>query len=169
MLELLLTRNDDAALFREEIKRNLRFLVLDELHTYSGKQGADVAFLIRRLKQKTETKGKLICIGTSATMANDIEGSGSADAVAGFATRIFGEVFHGSNVVVEEEDKTIEFKGDTISPALTIVESTFELFDSENVSTVLPLFQAVMGYPYVGKMDNPFSGRELKKSKVSVF
>jgi hypothetical protein len=36
MLELLLTRNDDAALFREEIKHNLRFLVLDELHTYSG-------------------------------------------------------------------------------------------------------------------------------------
>jgi ATP-dependent helicase YprA (DUF1998 family) len=56
MLELLLTRNDDAPLFREELKRNLRFLVLDELHTYSGKQGADVAFLIRRLKQKTETK-----------------------------------------------------------------------------------------------------------------
>jgi ATP-dependent helicase YprA (DUF1998 family) len=104
MLELLLTRNDDAALFREEIKRNLRFLVLDELHTYSGKQGADVAFLIRRLKQKTETKGKLICIGTSATMANDLDGAGSADAVAGFATRIFGEDFSAASVVVEEED-----------------------------------------------------------------
>jgi ATP-dependent helicase YprA (DUF1998 family) len=118
MLELLLTRNDDAALFREEIKRNLRFLVLDELHTYSGKQGADVAFLIRRLKQKTETKGKLLCIGTSATMANDLDGAGSADAVAGFATRIFGEDFSAANVVVEEEDKTIEFNGNTISPTI---------------------------------------------------
>ncbi|MEI6137957.1 MAG: DEAD/DEAH box helicase [Mariniphaga sp.] len=169
MLELLLTRNDDAALFREEIKRNLRFLVLDELHTYSGKQGADVAFLIRRLKQKTETKGKLLCIGTSATMANDIDGTGSADAVAGFATRIFGEEFSGSNVVVEEEDKTIEFNGEVIATAFTLTEKDFEFFDSENISTVLPLFQAVMGYPYAGKMDNRSLGEELKKSKILGF
>ncbi len=169
MLELLLTRNDDAALFREEIKRNLRFLVLDELHTYSGKQGADVAFLIRRLKQKTETKGKLLCIGTSATMANDLAGAGSADAVAGFAKRIFGEEFSGTNVVVEEEDKTIEFNGDVISPAISITENDFDLFDSENVATVLPLFQAIMGYAYAGDMDNLSLGEELKKSKILSF
>ena len=169
MLELLLTRNDDAALFREEIKRNLRFLVLDELHTYSGKQGADVAFLIRRLKQKTETKGKLICIGTSATMANDIYGAGSTDVVAGFATRIFGETFLSINVVLEEEDKTIEFNGNTISPSVAITEKDFDLFESENVSTALPLFQAIMGYPYTGKINSLSLGEELKKSKVLSF
>ena len=169
MLELLLTRNDDAALFREEIKRNLRFLVLDELHTYSGKQGADVAFLIRRLKQKTETKGKLLCIGTSATMANDLDGAGSADAVAGFATRIFGEEFSAANVVVEEEDKTIEFNGDTISPSISVSEKDFELFDSENVASALPLFEPLMGYRYTGKMDNLSLGEELKKSKILSF
>ena len=169
MLELLLTRNDDAALFREEIKRNLRFLVLDELHTYSGKQGADVAFLIRRLKQKTETKGKLICIGTSATMANDVSGTDSSVAVAGFASRIFGEEFLPSNVVVEEEDKTIEFNGDKISTSITISEKDFELFDSENVETVLPLFEPLMGYAYNGKTDNLSLGEELKKSKILSF
>ena len=169
MLELLLTRNDDAALFREEIKRNLRFLVLDELHTYSGKQGADVAFLIRRLKQKTETKGKLICIGTSATMTNDSEGTGSTDAVAGFATRIFGEKFSSANVVVEEEDKTIEFIGDTISTSINITKNDFDLFDSENILTVLPLFEKLMGYPYVEKNDNLSLGEALKKSKVLSF
>lgn len=169
MLELLLTRNDDAALFREEIKRNLRFLVLDELHTYSGKQGADVAFLIRRLKQKTETKGKLLCIGTSATMANDIDGAGSAEAVAGFASRIFGENFLGANVVVEEEDKTIEFNGDVIAASVTITEKAFDLFDSDNISTSLPLFEAVMGYSYTGKMDSLSLGEELKKSKIISF
>ena len=169
MLELLLTRNDDAALFREEIKRNLRFLVLDELHTYSGKQGADVAFLIRRLKQKTETKGKLLCIGTSATMANDFDGSGSADAVAGFASRIFGEDFSAFNVVVEEEDKTIEFNGDKISPSISITENEFELFESENITTALPFFEPIMGYPYTGKMDNLSLGNELKQSKILSF
>ena len=169
MLELLLTRNDDAALFREEIKRNLRFLVLDELHTYSGKQGADVAFLIRRLKQKTETKGKLICIGTSATMANDMDGGGSADAVAGFAARIFGEEFTASNVVIEEEDKTIEFAGTTISPTITITEKDFELFDSEDVATALPLFEPIMGYQYKGELTNLSLGEELKKSRILSF
>jgi superfamily II DNA/RNA helicase len=169
MLELLLTRNDDSALFREDVKRNLRFLVLDELHTYSGKQGADVAFLIRRLKQKTETKGKLLCIGTSATMANDVDGAASADAAAGFASRIFGEEFLGANVVVEEEDKTIEFTGDIIAPIVSIKERDFESFDSENVSTALPLFQALMGYAYTGEMDNLSLGEDLKKSKALGF
>ena len=169
MLELLLTRNDDAALFSEQIKRNLRFLVLDELHTYSGKQGADVAFLIRRLKQKTETKGKLICIGTSATMANDLEGSGSSEAVAGFASRIFGEDFSPSNVVVEEEDKTIEFNGNEMSSTITIKEQDFDLFNSEDISSVIPLFEPIMGYPYTGNMDNIHLGEVLKKSKILSF
>lgn len=169
MLELLLTRNDDAALFREEIKRNLKFLVLDELHTYSGKQGADVAFLIRRLKQKTDTKGKLICIGTSATMANDLEGAASSDAVAGFATRIFGEIFSASNVVVEEEDKSIEFSGTIISPSVTISEEDFKQFDSENVATAIPLFKPIMGYAYQGNVNNLSLGEALKQSKVLSF
>jgi superfamily II DNA/RNA helicase len=169
MLELLLTRNDDAVLFREELKRNLHFLVLDELHTYSGKQGADVAFLIRRLKQKTDTTGKLICIGTSATMANDLDGAGSSEAVAGFASRIFGEEFLAKNVVVEEEDKTIEFDGDKIAPTLTLTENDFIDFDSENITTAFPLFERVMGYAYKGESTSLALGEELKNSKLLSF
>jgi len=53
MLELLLTRFDDRRLFATP--GVLRFLVLDEVHTYTGRRGADVAALIRRLKQHTHT------------------------------------------------------------------------------------------------------------------
>jgi ribosomal protein S27E len=169
MLELLLTRNDDAALFRDEIKRNLQFLVLDELHTYSGKQGADVAFLIRRLKQKTETKGKLICIGTSATMVSELSGNGSAEAVAGFASRIFGEEFLPANVVIEEEDKSIEFNGRVISPDITITEETLDAFDSEDLETAYPLFEALMGYVWNGEKSRLAFGHELKQSLVISF
>ena len=49
--------------------RGLRFLVLDELHTYRGRQGADVALLVRRVREALADN--LICIGTSATMATD--------------------------------------------------------------------------------------------------
>ena len=104
-LELLLTRLEDKPLFREEFKENLRFLVLDELHTYSGKQGADVAFLVRRLKQRTNTIGKLICIGTSATMVSDKSDDKSSNAISNFAAKMFGEDFKAENVVVETEDK----------------------------------------------------------------
>ncbi len=37
---------------RDAIYGNLRFLVFDELHTYRGRQGADVAMLIRRIRAK---------------------------------------------------------------------------------------------------------------------
>ena len=53
MLELLLTRFRGRKLFATPDV--LRFLVLDEVHTYTGKRGADVAALIRRLKQHTAT------------------------------------------------------------------------------------------------------------------
>ena len=63
MLELLLTRGEDRDLMRSA--RGLRFLVLDKLHTYRGRQGADVALLIRRCR--LAVGGDMICVGTSAT------------------------------------------------------------------------------------------------------
>jgi DEAD/DEAH box helicase domain-containing protein len=42
---------------------------MDELHTYDGAQGADVACLIRRLKKRLDiSKGELCVVGTSATL-----------------------------------------------------------------------------------------------------
>ena len=70
MLELLMTRQDDLdrAVIANAV--GLDFLVLDELHTYRGRQGADVAMLVRRVKDRLVTSRKLMCIGTSATMSN---------------------------------------------------------------------------------------------------
>ena len=48
--------------------KSLRFIVLDELHTYRGRQGADVAMLIRRVRETFHAE-RLQCVGTSATMA----------------------------------------------------------------------------------------------------
>jgi hypothetical protein len=112
MLELLLTRFDDRRLFATT--GVLRFLVLDEVHTYTGKRGADVAALLRRLKQHvnprsgaergTGTIGRLRCIATSATVQSEAgpEGEGNAAAtVASFVARLFGEPFDASGVVTE--------------------------------------------------------------------
>lgn len=46
MLDLLLQREEDAPLWREA---DIRYVVVDEFHTYDGAQGTDVAMLLRRL------------------------------------------------------------------------------------------------------------------------
>ncbi len=98
MLELLLTRFEDRTLFRAP--GVLRFLVLDEVHTYTGKRGADVAALIRRLKQHTDTVGALRCIATSATVESAGKES-ATEAVANFAQELFGEPFAAQDVITE--------------------------------------------------------------------
>ena len=67
MLELLLTRVRERSI-RDAIYEHLRFLVFDELHTYRGRQGADVAMLIRRIHARCSHD--VLCIGTSATMVS---------------------------------------------------------------------------------------------------
>ncbi|WP_281984255.1 DEAD/DEAH box helicase, partial [Azonexus hydrophilus] len=51
MLELMLVRPEEHR-FVDRASTGLQFLVIDELHTYRGRQGADVALLIRRLRQR---------------------------------------------------------------------------------------------------------------------
>lgn len=167
-LELLLTRLEDKPLFKEDFKENLRFLVLDELHTYSGKQGADVAFLVRRLKQRTNTIGKLICIGTSATMISDKSDENSSQAIADFASKVFGEEFKPENVVTETEDKSLEFNGSKISSTFAIQESDVDKLDHEKPETAVPLFRALMGEEFTGS-SNLDLGKALKDSLLLGF
>ena len=80
----------------------LRFLVFDELHTYRGRQGADVAMLVRRLKERCAADD-LVHIGTSATMISRPQATAEErrQAVADFATRFFGHPF-GPDQIIEE-------------------------------------------------------------------
>jgi DEAD/DEAH box helicase domain-containing protein len=87
MLDYLLLRPQDARLWRFNspttdggFHQPLKFLVLDELHTYDGAQGADVACLIRRLKQRLGIAQRELCmVGTSATLdSQDASSRGEA-------------------------------------------------------------------------------------------
>ncbi|MEP7161075.1 MAG: DEAD/DEAH box helicase [Dermatophilaceae bacterium] len=88
MLELVLTRPDERARLIRAAK-GLRFLVLDELHTYRGRQGADVALLVRRLRNACDSDN-LQVVGTSATMSSGGTIANQKSAVADVATRLFG-------------------------------------------------------------------------------
>jgi len=101
MAELLLVRPEDQR-FLDRAGGGLRFLVFDELHTYRGRQGADAAMLVRRLKERCAGVD-LVHIGTSATMISRPNASAAErrQSVADFATRFFGHPF-GPEQVIEE-------------------------------------------------------------------
>ena len=98
MLELVLMRHDDRPIVNN--CEGLEFLVLDELHTYRGRQGADVAMLVRRLRSQLKAD-KLICIGTSATMSSGDSRAKQNGQVARFASTMFGTTV-GANQVIGE-------------------------------------------------------------------
>ena len=98
MLELLLTRPFEKRLINAA--QGLKFLVLDELHTYRGRQGADVAFLTRRVKEACQARD-LICVGTSATMASGGTFDEQRKTIAQVASRLFGVDVRPTNVIGE--------------------------------------------------------------------
>ena len=88
---LLLPRN------RQLLKNaDLRWIVLDEVHTYTGAQAIEVAFLLRKLKVRLGIKkGKLRCIGSSASLVP----SQKKDLKV-FAESLFGEPFPDSEKAI---------------------------------------------------------------------
>ncbi len=108
MLELILTRPIELPLIKAA--QGLRFLVLDELHTYRGRQGADVALLVRRVRDRMDSP-YMQTVGTSATLA----GVGSFDAqrkeVSVVATRLFGAEVRPEHVIGETLRRTTPERG----------------------------------------------------------
>ena len=121
MLELLLTRLQERKI-RDAIYSNLRFLVFDELHTYRGRQGADVAMLIRRIR--AQCKQEVVCIGTSATMVSVGTLEAQREEVAKVATTMFGKRFTASQIVNETLTRSLKYSGhlpdsEALSQAIT--------------------------------------------------
>lgn len=99
MLELMMTRQDEVDKTIVRAAQGLKFLVLDELHTYRGRQGADVALLVRRVRAALNPG--LLCVGTSATMATEGTPEERNAVVAGVASKLFGTMVHPGNVITE--------------------------------------------------------------------
>lgn len=101
MLEYLLLRPDDSTLFDGATGRHWQWVVLDEVHVYGGAKGAEVAMLLRRVRDRVcrSERGRLQCIGTSATLGEGVEDSPQ---VAEFAEALFDEPFKSADVVHPE-------------------------------------------------------------------
>ncbi len=98
MLDYLLIRARDYPLWGSNGPDTLRYLVVDELHTFDGAQGADLACLLRRLKSRLSIpKDFLCCVGTSATLGERSEEKRLID----YASELFGEKLDDGCIIKE--------------------------------------------------------------------
>lgn len=110
MLDFLLLREADAELWNANTASTLRYLVLDEFHTYDGAQGTDVAMLLRRLGRRLNMAtpdaplGSAAPVATSATLGT---GAQAVDELCEFAGKVFGTQFE-RDAVIGETRQTVD-------------------------------------------------------------
>ena len=107
MLELILTRFDEVDRRVVDHCHGLEFLILDELHTYRGRQGADVALLVRRLRERLQAND-LVCIGTSATMSSTGSLADRNKTVADVASKLFGANISEQDIIGETLERVTD-------------------------------------------------------------
>ena len=118
MLDYLLIRPEDRLLWQHNGSDTLRFLVVDELHTFDGAQGSDLACLIRRLKARLDIPQNYLCgVGTSATLGSGEEQQELLD----YASAVFGETFNASAIISESRLSAGEFLGESLISYVDIV------------------------------------------------
>lgn len=138
MLEYLLLRPEDTPFFDGPTGKQWRFVVLDEMHIYNGARGAEIAMLLRRVRDRVNKskRGQLRMVGTSATLGD----RGDAQRIAEYAADLFGErVEHHSHD---------ELRQDIVMPTLvsppapanawTAPEGAFRVFRAALASGAVP-------------------------------
>ena len=160
MLEYLLVRPAD----RENIFANhrCRFLVLDEVHTYRGTLGSNIALLVRRLKahldharqdwhssnvseeERPSRYPQLVPIGTSATIKSVSEVGRTRDEVICLRDEAVQEFFgmltgveKDSIRVIGEEVQELEIPEEAIYPASSKIPDQPDVADTEAVHRAL--------------------------------
>jgi ATP-dependent helicase YprA (DUF1998 family) len=140
MLEYMLMRGDGRQIFQNH---QVRFIVLDEVHTYHGMLGTDVACLMRRLREalrRSNAGVSPLFIGTSATLQAGEEDDPKTG-VATFFTRLTGQATPAEGVITESSDTPMLPAGLTLGAPPEITEEELTAFEPGNDSKVESLIQ----------------------------
>jgi len=147
MLEYLLLRGDGREIFRDH---RVRFIVLDEVHTYHGALGVDVACLLRRLRAALQlgqpNSPPPLFIGTSATLLSGGTGDPRVG-VAAFFSSLTGQETPPEAVVTESPTVPVRPPNLRFSPPPDITEAELHAFDPEDSGHVLVLARKLGGVP----------------------
>lgn len=109
MLDLLLQRERDVPLWMDA---DLRYVVVDEFHSYDGAQGTDLAMLLRRLAafagapEPGRPLGRICPVATSATLG---AGGTETDALLRTVNAVFGVELTEDAVLGENRQAVAEF------------------------------------------------------------
>jgi ATP-dependent helicase YprA (DUF1998 family)/very-short-patch-repair endonuclease len=160
MLELMLTRGGQESEIIKQAKQ-LHFLVLDELHTYRGRQGADVAMLVRRTRNASQAND-MICVGTSATLAGNGTQEEQKEQIAKVGQHLFGVPVDPSDIVCErlkritkEIDFTIEKNKEKLKKNIELINNT------DNIE-----FEQLKASLFASWIESTFGVRSEEETKV---
>lgn len=97
MLEYLLLRPEDTPFFDGPTGGHWRLISLDEAHVYDGADGAEIAMLLRRVRERvvSSERGRLTYLATSATLGSDRD----YPQLATFGRALFDEELSESDIV----------------------------------------------------------------------
>ncbi len=138
-LDFLLVRKADRHLFTWA----LRYLVLDEVHSYRGALATEIAWLIRRLKAQAGLEpGRLVAIGTSATVASGPEG---AEALARFAGTLFGEEVRPEDIITEAYAPPVDPAESYVPPLPNLDPGCLAALDPGDEAQVAALAEQLTG------------------------
>jgi Lhr-like helicase len=126
MLNVMLNRRDEAAIFKQTVEYlegdDARFhLVVDELHSYKGTAGTEVAMLLRRLLHRLELSldsPKLRLLAASASLGD------SEDAARAYLEEFFG-VDHRSFAILRGIQRDLGLvPAESLAPAVVEILAT---------------------------------------------
>lgn len=164
MLEYMLMRKDGRTMFKNH---QVRFIVLDEVHTYHGTLGTDVACLMRRFRdalretnpraappqtnpssavRETNPRTDPVFIGTSATLQAGAEGDPKIG-VAQFFTRLTGQETSPEAIITEVTETPVMPPGIKLPPSPDITEDELSEFDQDDPAKVAALVRKLVGAP----------------------
>ncbi|MFV0362666.1 MAG: DEAD/DEAH box helicase [Suipraeoptans sp.] len=132
MLEYLLIRPNDYAIFEPERLRNWKYVVLDEAHSYKGSLGIELSLLLRRLTGLALRRPQFIL--TSATLGE--QGKSEEDIVR-FARNLTSAEFDVADIIFSKRI-TIQNKAEYRIAGNDYIEikNTVESFDDIKTTTV---------------------------------
>jgi hypothetical protein len=160
MLEYMLVRPYERVLV-QQATQELHFLVMDELHVYRGRQGADVAMLLRRVRQRANRD--LQVIGTSATLATQGNREERRERIAQAASTLFGVTVPPASVI----DESLQRVATVPAP-----RTTAELRAAVRMAPPEPSLEAVTAHPLAAWLEERFGldeedGRLVRRAPLT--
>lgn len=152
MLEYMLIRPYERTLV-QQATRELKFLVMDELHFYRGRQGGDVSMLMRRVRQRAG-RPDLQFVGTSATLVTEGDREARRRRIAEVGAQLFGTPIPN---VVDETLKRVA--------AVQAPQNQEELRAAVQAPPPEPTLEAVTHHPLAAWVEETF-GLQMEDGRL---